>query len=71
MLIPIAIDISKFLIKDRPAMYSHSKLDYRAHQHFTLNHKSDLMFYNEGDMKIVRYGILNEMEKLEVREDLC
>lgn len=71
MLVPIAIDISKFLIKEKPITYSQSRPDFRSHQHFTLNNKSDLTFYNEGEMKIVRYSILNEMEKLEIREDLC
>jgi hypothetical protein len=59
MNIPIAIDISKFLVKEKPTTYSQNKPDFRSHQHFTLNNKSDLIFYNEGDMKIVRYSILN------------
>jgi hypothetical protein len=77
MSLPISVDISKFLIKEKPMTNSTSssqlntKYDFKTHQNFTLNNKSDMQFYHEGSKKLVRYSILNEMEKIEIREDLC
>lgn len=71
MIIPISIDISKFMIKEKPLYAQNYRSDYKSHQHVTLKNKTELTFYPEGENRVARYSILNDMERWEIREDLC
>lgn len=69
MHVPISIDVSKFIVKEKPSTYK-NEYKFKTMREFTLNNKSDLTFYWQGERKIVRYQFLNDMERFELEETL-